>query len=46
MLRALTNGPIATKGRMLDHHAVLVEDGWIADIVSENDPRLRCGPAP
>jgi N-acetylglucosamine-6-phosphate deacetylase len=45
MLRALINGPIATKDRMLDRHAVLVEDGWIADIVGENDPRLgaaRC----
>jgi len=40
MLRALTNGRIAAKGGMLEHHAVLVEDGWIAEIVRDNDPRL------
>ena len=40
MLQALINGRIAAQGRMLDHHAVLVEDGFIADIVRDGDPRL------
>ena len=40
MLQALTNGRIAAKDRMLEHHAVLVEDGWVADIVRDDDPRL------
>ena len=41
MLQALINGRIAAKGRMLDRHAVLMEDGWILDIVGDEDPRLR-----
>ncbi len=41
MLQALINGRIAARGRVLDRHAVLVEDGWIADIVRDDDPRLR-----
>ena len=40
MLQALTNGRIAAKDGMRDRHAVLVEDGWIVDIVPDNDPRL------
>jgi N-acetylglucosamine-6-phosphate deacetylase len=40
MFQALINGRIAAQGRMLDHHAVLVEDGFIADIVRDDDPRL------
>jgi N-acetylglucosamine-6-phosphate deacetylase len=40
MLQALINGRIAAQGRMLDHHAVLVEGGIIADIVRDDDPRL------
>jgi N-acetylglucosamine-6-phosphate deacetylase len=40
MLQALTNGRIAAGDRMLDHHAVLVEDGWITGIVRDGDPRL------
>ncbi len=40
MLQALTNARIAAKDRMLDHHAVLIEDGWIADIVPSGDSRL------
>ena len=37
MLQALINGRIATKDGMLEHHAVLIDDGWITDIVSEGD---------
>ena len=40
MLQALTNARIATPGGMLDRHAVLIEDGWIADVVGDDDPRL------
>jgi N-acetylglucosamine-6-phosphate deacetylase len=45
MRRALVNGRIAARGRMIDRHAVLVEEGWIVDIVRDDDPRLakaRC----
>jgi N-acetylglucosamine-6-phosphate deacetylase len=41
MLQALTNARIATPGGMLDRHAVLIEDGWIADVVGDDDPRVR-----
>src|ERR1700712_2976476 len=41
MLQALTNARIATPDGMLDRHAVLIEDGWIADIVSRDDPRVQ-----
>jgi N-acetylglucosamine-6-phosphate deacetylase len=40
MRRALVNGRIAANGRMIDRHAVLVEEGWIVDIVRDDDPRL------
>ncbi len=40
MLQALTNGRIAAKDGMRDRDAVLVEDGWIVDVVPDNDPRL------
>jgi N-acetylglucosamine-6-phosphate deacetylase len=38
---ALINGHVATAEGFLDGHAVLVEDGWIADIVPDTDPRVR-----
>jgi N-acetylglucosamine-6-phosphate deacetylase len=41
MLQALTNARIVTPDGMLDRHAVLIEDGWIADIVSRDDPRVQ-----
>lgn len=41
MAQALVNGRIATEGRLLDRHALLIEDGRIADIVKEDDPRLK-----
>src|SRR6185437_1172977 len=34
------HGRIAADGRMLERHAVLVEDGRIHDIVAEGDPRV------
>ncbi len=40
MLQALTNAKIAARDGMLDRHAVLIEDGRIADIVRDDDPRL------
>src|ERR1700761_233384 len=39
-MQALVNGRIAVEGRMLDRHAVLIEDGRIQDIVAEDDPRV------
>jgi N-acetylglucosamine-6-phosphate deacetylase len=41
MLEALIRGRIATDGGLLEHHAVLIEDGYIAAIVPQDDPRLR-----
>lgn len=41
MLQALTHARIMTPDGVLDHHAVLIEDGWIADIVSRDDPRVQ-----
>ncbi len=40
MRQALVNGRIAAKDRMIDHHAVVMEDGWIIDIVRDDDPSL------
>lgn len=40
MRQALVNGRIAAKDRMIDHHAILMEDGWIIDIVRDDDPGL------
>jgi N-acetylglucosamine-6-phosphate deacetylase len=40
MRLALVNGRIAAEGRMIDRHAVLMEDGWIVDVIREDDPRL------
>jgi N-acetylglucosamine-6-phosphate deacetylase len=41
MLQALTHARIATRDGMLDRHAVLIEDGWIADIVGADDPHVK-----
>jgi N-acetylglucosamine-6-phosphate deacetylase len=41
MLQALTHARIMTPDGMLDRHAVLIEDGWIADIVGREDPRVQ-----
>jgi N-acetylglucosamine-6-phosphate deacetylase len=40
MLQALINGHVAARDGFLDGYAVLVEDGWIADIVADTDPRI------
>ena len=40
MRQALVNGRIAARDRMIDHHAVLMEEGWIIDIVRDDDPSL------
>ena len=40
MLEALINARIAMEGGLLDRHAVLIEEGRIADIVEQDDPRL------
>jgi N-acetylglucosamine-6-phosphate deacetylase len=39
-MQALVNGRIAAQDRMLDRHAVLIENGRIRDIVAEDDPRV------
>jgi len=41
MLQALTNARIAGQDGISDRQAVLIEDGWIADVVSGGDPRLK-----
>ena len=41
MLEALIHGRIAADVGLLERHAVLIEDGYIAAIVPQNDPRLR-----
>ena len=41
MLQALTNARIAVPGGTVDRHAVLLEDGWIADVTRGDDPRLK-----
>ena len=40
MPEALVNARIASRGRILHRHAVVIEDGWIADVVPEKDSRL------
>jgi len=40
MTQALVNGRIATEGKLLDRHALLIEDGRIAGIVKDEDPAL------
>ena len=37
MREALINGRIVSQGQVLDDRALVVEDGWIADVVSEED---------
>jgi len=41
MLQALTNARIANKDGISDRHAVLIEDGRIADLLAGDDPRLK-----
>ena len=41
MLQALTNARIAARNGISDRPAVLIEDGWIADLVDGDDPRLK-----
>src|SRR6202012_202047 len=41
MREALINGRIVTRDRILTAPAVVVEDGWIADIVSDEDSSLK-----
>lgn len=41
MLQALTNARIANKDGISDRRAVLIEDGWIADLTSADDPCLE-----
>jgi N-acetylglucosamine-6-phosphate deacetylase len=41
MLQALTNIRIVARDRISDRHAVLIENGWIADLVGSDDPRLK-----
>jgi len=41
MLQALTNAWIATPDGLVDRHALLIEDGRIADLVGDDDPRLK-----
>jgi N-acetylglucosamine-6-phosphate deacetylase len=41
MREALINGCIATGGKLLEGHAVLIEDGRIAAILPGADPRLK-----
>ncbi|HEX4117880.1 MAG TPA: N-acetylglucosamine-6-phosphate deacetylase [Rhizomicrobium sp.] len=41
MRQALINGRIVSQGRILIAHAVVIEDGWIADIVGDEDASLK-----
>ena len=41
MREALINGRIVAQGRILTAHAVVMENGWIADIVSDEDASLK-----
>jgi N-acetylglucosamine-6-phosphate deacetylase len=41
MREALINGRIVAQGRILTAHAVVIEDGWIADIVTDEDACLK-----
>jgi len=41
MREALINGRFVAQGRILTAHAVVIEDGWIADIVTDEDSSLK-----
>jgi len=41
MREALINGRIVAQGRILTAHAIVIEDGWIADIISDEDAGLK-----
>ena len=41
MREALINGRIMARSRILTAHAVVIEDGWIADIVTDEDAGLK-----
>jgi N-acetylglucosamine-6-phosphate deacetylase len=41
MREALINGRIVAQGRILTAHAVVIEDGWIANIVTDEDASLK-----
>jgi N-acetylglucosamine-6-phosphate deacetylase len=41
MRKTLINGRIVSQGRILTAYAVVIEDGWIADIVSDEDSSLK-----
>jgi N-acetylglucosamine-6-phosphate deacetylase len=44
MREALINGQILSRGRILNAHAVMIEDGRIADIVADEDASLKGQP--
>ena len=44
MREALVNGRVLSRGRILDGHAVMIEDGWIADIAEASDASLKSLP--
>jgi N-acetylglucosamine-6-phosphate deacetylase len=41
MREALINGRIVSQGRILNAHAVVIEGGWIAGIVTDEDASLK-----
>ena len=41
MREVLTNGRIVSQGQILTGRALVIEDGWIADIVSDKDSGLK-----
>jgi N-acetylglucosamine-6-phosphate deacetylase len=41
MREALISGRIVSQGRILNGHAVVIEDGWIAGIVTDEDASLK-----
>jgi N-acetylglucosamine-6-phosphate deacetylase len=41
MREALINGRIVAQGQILTAHAVVIEEGWIADIVTDEDSSLK-----
>jgi N-acetylglucosamine-6-phosphate deacetylase len=41
MREVLINGRIVAQGRILTAHAVVIENGWIADIVTDEDASLK-----
>lgn len=40
MGEALINGRIASQGRIVEDHAVIIEDGWIAAVIPDGDAHL------